>query len=306
MIPTYQEILRPLLKVLYTHGSLSLAQCTELMSDEFSLSPEERDIKLNKGNQTVIKNRTGWAKFYLEKAGLVITISKGVYTITDVGNKILDSYNGTIDLRYLLTIPQFKEFYKSKSKKLNTKFSDKDFDPANDIECTDIFHTPDEILDEQYGIINQNLADELLQKIMEMSPSFFERLVIFLLEAMGYGHGEVTGHSGDGGIDGIIGEDKLGLDVIHIQAKRWDKGNNVGRKELQSFVGALAGQSGRKGVFITTSAFTKDAIDYNPANVKIARIDGNKLAHLMIEYNVGVSTKTTYELKKLDLDFFEE
>ncbi len=141
---------------------------------------------------------------------------------------------------------------------------------------------------------------------MEMSPSFFEQLVIYLLEAMGYGHGEVTGRSGDGGIDGIIGEDKLGLDVIHIQAKRWDKGNTVGRKELQSFVGALAGQSGRKGVFITTSSFTKDAEAYNPANVKIARINGNKLAHLMIEHNVGVSLKTTYELKKLDLDFFEE
>lgn len=306
MIPTYLEILRPLLQALYTHGKLSLAQCSELMSDEFSLSPEERCIKLKKGNQTVIKNRTGWAKFYLEKAGLAITISKGVYTITEIGKHLLDDYKGIIDLQYLLTIPQFKEFYKSKSKKLDNKLSDSDLDSYTQIECTDILHTPDEILEEQYGIINQNLADELLQKIMEMSPSFFERLVIFLLEAMGYGHGEVTGRSGDGGIDGIIGEDKLGLDVIHIQAKRWDKGKNVGRKELQSFVGALAGQSGRKGVFITTSAFTKDAIDYNPANVKIARIDGNKLAHLMIEYNVGVSLKTTYELKKLDLDFFEE
>lgn len=305
MIPTYQDILRPLLEVLNKNNILTLGKSTDLMSEVFSLTPEERIAKLKKGNQTVIKNRTGWAKFYLEKAGLVITVSKGVYAITDSGKNLLNNHKGNIDLKYLLTIPQFAEFYKSKSTK-NKVYSKNDADPNIIEESADIINTPDEILEEQYGIINQNLADEILQKILDMSPAFFEQLVIFLLEAMGYGHGEVTGRSGDGGIDGIIGEDKLGLDVIHIQAKRWDKGNNVGRKELQSFVGALAGQSGRKGVFITTSSFTKDAMDYNPANVKIARIDGNRLAHLMIEHNVGVSIKTTYEIKKLDLDFFEE
>ena len=305
MISTYQDLLRPLLEVLNKNNILTLEKSTDLMSEIFSLTPEERISKLKKGNQTIIKNRTGWAKFYFEKAGLVITVSKGVYAITDSGKKLLNYYKGNIDLKYLLTIPQFAEFYKSKSTK--SKGNSKNEAEPNIIEdSVDIISTPDEILEEQYVIINQNLADEILQKILDMSPAFFEQLVIFLLEAMGYGHGEVTGRSGDGGIDGIIGEDKLGLDVIHIQAKRWDKGNNVGRKELQSFVGALAGQSGRKGVFITTSSFTKEAMDYNPANVKIARIDGNRLAHLMIEYNVGVSIKTTYELKKLDIDFFEE
>ncbi|MBD5226822.1 MAG: restriction endonuclease [Bacteroidales bacterium] len=304
MIPTYQDLLRPLLEVLNKNNILTLGKSTDLMSEIFSLSPEERITKLKKGNQTIIKNRTGWAKFYLEKAGFVITVSKGVYAITDSGKKLLNNHKGNIDLKYLLTIPQFAEFYKSKSTK--NKANSKNVAEPNIIEDSVDINTPDEILEEQYGIINQNLADEILQKILDMSPAFFEQLVIFLLEAMGYGHGEVTGRSGDGGIDGIIGEDKLGLDVIHIQAKRWDKGNNVGRKELQSFVGALAGQSGRKGVFITTSSFTKEAMDYNPANVKIARIDGNRLAHLMIEYNVGVSIKTIYELKKLDLDFFEE
>ena len=305
MIPTYQDLLRPLLEVLNKNNILTLGKSTDLMSEIFSLTPEERITKLKKGKQTIIKNRTGWAKFYLEKAGLVITVSKGVYAITDSGKKLLNYHKGNIDLKYLLTIPQFAEFYKSKSTK-NKVNSKNEVEPNIIEDSVDIINTPDEILEEQYGIINQNLADEILQKILDMSPAFFEQLVIFLLEAMGYGHGEVTGRSGDGGIDGIIGEDKLGLDVIHIQAKRWDKGNNVGRKELQSFVGALAGQSGRKGVFITTSSFTKEAMDYNPANVKIARIDGNRLAHLMIEYNVGVSIKTTYELKKLDIDFFEE
>ncbi|MBD5283384.1 MAG: restriction endonuclease [Bacteroides sp.] len=305
MIPTYQDLLRPLLEVLNKNNILTLGKSTDLMSEAFSLTPEERIKNLKKGNQTIIKNRTGWAKFYLEKAGLVRTVSRGVYAITDSGKNHLNIHKGDIDLTYLLTIPQFAEFYNSKSTKGKVN-SNNDAESSFIEDSVHTINTPDEILEEQYGIINQNLADEILQKIMDMSPAFFEQLVIFLLEAMGYGHGEVTGRSGDGGIDGIIGEDKLGLDVIHIQAKRWDKGNNVGRKELQSFVGALAGQSGRKGVFITTSSFTKDAMDYNPANVKIARIDGNRLAHLMIEYNVGVSIKTTYELKKLDLDFFEE
>lgn len=306
MIPTFDEVMHPLLKVLSTNDILSLDQCTEMISDMFSLTADERVARLKKGSQTVIKNRTGWAKFYLEKAGLLTTVSRGNYKLSEAGREVLNNHNKKVDLDYLFTIPQFVEFYTKKSSKKNAN-NEEVSDKVDKPEMTEVVvQTPDEILEEQYTLINQNLADDILQKVMEMSPAFFERLVISLLEAMGYGHGEVTGRSGDGGIDGIIGEDKLGLDVIHIQAKRWAGGNNVGRKELQSFVGALAGQSGRKGVFITTSTFTKEAIEYNPANVKIAKIDGDKLAHLMIEYNVGVDIKTTYELKKLDLDFFVE
>jgi hypothetical protein len=166
--------------------------------------------------------------------------------------------------------------------------------------------TPEEILDSTYKQLQSNLSEEILEKVLQQSPQFFERLVVDLLVKMGYGAGKITGRTGDGGIDGIIDEDKLGLDVIHIQAKRWQIGNNVGRRELQSFVGALAGQSGRKGVFITTSSFTREALEYNPSNVKIAKIDGKKLADLMITYNLGVSTKVLYELKKIDTDYFEE
>lgn len=299
MIPKYEDLMRPLLSSLNENGILTLEQCTNKMSDVFQLSSAEREEMLNKGNQTVIKNRTGWAKFYLERAGLLSTISRGKYSITKKGKSVLSDDSIKLDLHYLLTIPEFADFYKrNKQEKVEDKHGE------NAITSSD--RTPDEILEGQYNSLNQNLADEILNKIMDMSPSFFENLVITLLESMGYGHGKVTGRSGDGGIDGIIGEDKLGLEVIHIQAKRWNPGSNVGRKELQSFVGALAGQSGRKGVFITTSNFTKEAIDYNPANVKIAKIDGNKLAHLMIEHNVGVSIKTTYEIKKLDLDFYVE
>ena len=166
--------------------------------------------------------------------------------------------------------------------------------------------TPEEILDSTYKQLQANLSDEVLEKVLQQSSQFFERLVVDLLVKMGYGAGKITGRTGDGGIDGVIDEDKLGLDVIHIQAKRWQKGNNVGRKELQSFVGALAGQSGRKGVFITTSSFTREALEYNPSNVKIAKIDGKRLADLMIAYNLGVSAKVTYEIKRVDTDYFEE
>lgn len=300
MIPKYEEIMRPLLVALKSNEILTLEECTNLMADYFKLTAAERDETLKKGNQTVIKNRTGWAKFYLDRAGLLKTIGRGKYVITDEGRKLLDTHKGDLNVNFLMTIPKFAEFIR----RAKSKREGSDVTPDKPIHAAS--KTPDEILEEQYNELNQNLADDLLQKIMEMSPSFFEGLVIQLLESMGYGKGKVTGRSGDEGIDGIIGEDKLGLDVIHIQAKRWTQGNNVGRKELQSFVGALAGQSGRKGVFITTSDFTREARDYNPANVKIAKINGNDLAHLMIEHNVGVSVKTTYEIKRIDLDFFTD
>lgn len=301
MIPKYEEIMRPLLEALDTNGILTLEQCTQLMADHFKLAASEREEMLKKGNQTVIKNRTGWAKFYLDRAGLLKTVSRGKYEITEEGKKVLVNYKGMLDVNYLITIPQFSDFIKRASKS-----DDVESGNHSNTDVPSSSKTPDEILEEQYNELNQNLADDILQRIMEMSPSFFERLVIQLLESMGYGKGKVTGRTGDEGIDGVIGEDKLGLDVIHIQAKRWTPGNKVGRKELQSFVGALAGQSGRKGVFITTSDFTKEARDYNPANVKIAKINGNTLAHLMIEHNVGVSIKTTYEIKRVDLDFYTD
>ncbi len=166
--------------------------------------------------------------------------------------------------------------------------------------------TPEEIIDDNYKYITSTLVDDLLEKVMLQSAHFFEGLVVDLLMKMGYGAGKITGRSGDGGIDGIIDEDKLGLDKVHIQAKRWQPGNNVGRKELQSFVGALAGQSGKKGVFITTSDFTREAYDYNPSNVKIAKINGRRLAELMIQHNVGVTNRVVYEIKKIDTDYFEE
>ena len=161
-------------------------------------------------------------------------------------------------------------------------------------------------MEENYKHTLSNLIDEVIEKVLQQSPYFFERLVLDLLMKMGYGEGKVTNRTNDGGIDGIIDEDKLGFDKVHIQAKRWNHGNNVGRRELQGFVGALAGQSGSKGVFITTSDFTHEALEYNPSNVKIVKINGKRLAEFMIQYNVGVTVKETYEIKKIDLDYFEE
>ncbi len=173
-------------------------------------------------------------------------------------------------------------------------------------------HTPEENLDKAYQHIRKSLASELLSRVVELSPTFFERLVVELLVKIGYGGsikdaGKAIGKSGDEGIDGTIKEDKLGLDIIFIQAKRWKSGNVVGRSELHKFVGALAGQGAKKGIFITTSNFTKEALDYTPKNeTKIVLIDGEQLAQLMIDYNLGCTTQQVYELKKIDSDYFDE
>ena len=167
-------------------------------------------------------------------------------------------------------------------------------------------HTPNEILESTFNQIQESLAGDLLERVLNQSPGFFERLVVELMEKMGYGAGKITGRSGDEGIDGVIDEDKLGLDVIHIQAKRWAPDHKVSRPDLQQFVGALAGQNGNKGVFITTSSFSKEAMNFNPSGVKIVKIDGERLAKLMIMHNVGVSVQSVYEIKKIDTDYFEE
>lgn len=166
--------------------------------------------------------------------------------------------------------------------------------------------TPEEIIEENHHFLVSNLAEELLEKILQQSPQFFEKLVIDLLEKMGYGEGKITGKSGDGGIDGIIYEDKLGLEKVHIQAKRWSPEKKVRSSELRDFIGAIDGFHGKKGVFITTSDFTQDAYAHTPTNINIVRINGKQLAELMIKYNVGISPKIVYEIKRIDLDYFEE
>ncbi len=303
MIPDYQTLMLPLLKHVSDGKEYKYRDIIEYLATEFEVTDEERKELLASGNQAIFDNRVGWAKTYLKKAGLLDSPKRATFIITDLGRQTLSKNPDKIDAKYLRQFPAFLEFQ-------NASRNDNETEEAAIIEINE--QTPEENLDKAYQRIRKSLASELLNRIVELSPAFFERLVVELLVKMGYGGsikdaGKAMGKSGDEGIDGTIKEDKLGLDIIYIQAKRWKPGNVVGRPELQKFVGALAGQGAKKGIFITTSNFTKEALDYTPRNeTKIVLIDGEQLAQLMIDYNLGCTTQQTYELKKLDSDYFGE
>lgn len=304
MIPDYQSLMLPLLKLLSDGKEHKYRELIETLVEKFHLTAEERKDLLASGNQPIFDNRVGWAKTYLKKAGLIESTQRATFVITQLGKEVLSKNPDKIDVKYLNQFSSFVEFRKF-SRKDNESEEEESKNGANE-------NTPEEILDSAYQSIRKSLASELLQKVIDLSPSFFERLVIDLLVKMGYGGsvkdaGKAIGKSGDEGIDGTIKEDKLGLDTIYIQAKKWKTGNIVGRPEIQKFVGALAGQGAKKGIFITTSTFTKDALDYNPRNeTKIVLIDGEQLAQLMIDFNIGCTTQQIYELKKIDNDYFSE
>lgn len=304
MIPDYQTLMLPLLKHVSDGQEHKYRDIIEYLATEFEVTDEERKELLASGNQAIFDNRVGWAKTYLKKAGLLDSPKRATFIITDLGKQILSKNPDRIDAKYLRQFPSFLEFQNA---------SRNDNETEEEAVTAEIHErTPEENLDKAYQRIRKSLASELLNSVVELSPAFFERLVVELLVKMGYGGsikdaGKAIGKSGDEGIDGTIKEDKLGLDIIYIQAKRWKPGNIVGRPELQKFVGALAGQGAKKGIFITTSNFTKEALDYTPRNeTKIVLIDGEQLAQLMIDYNLGCTTQQTYELKKLDSDYFGE
>jgi restriction system protein len=304
MIPDYQTLMLPLLKLVSDGQEHKYRDIIENLATEFEVTDEERKELLASGAQAIFDNRVGWAKTYLKKAGLLDSPKRATFIITDIGRKTLSKNLDRIDAKYLRQFPAFLEFQNASRNENETD------EETTAIEVHE--QTPEENLDKAYQRIRKSLASELLNKVVELSPSFFERLVVELLVKMGYGGsikdaGKALGKSGDEGIDGTIKEDKLGLDIIYIQAKRWKPGNVVGRPEIQKFVGALAGQGAKKGIFITTSNFTKEALDYTPRNeTKIVLIDGEQLAQLMIDYNLGCTTQQTYELKKLDSDYFGE
>jgi restriction system protein len=304
MIPDYQTLMLPLLKLVSDKQEHKYRDLIEKLASEFQITDEERKELLASGNQAIFDNRVGWAKTYLKKAGLLDSPKRATFVITDLGLATLEKKPDRIDAKYLRQFPSFLEFQNTGR---NDTDSEEDANPQEPSE-----QTPEENLDKAYQRIRKSLASELLNKVVELSPTFFERLVVELLVKMGYGGsikdaGKAIGKSGDEGIDGTIKEDKLGLDIIYIQAKRWKPGNVVGRPELHKFVGALAGQGAKKGIFITTSNFTKEALAYTPKNeTKIVLIDGEQLAQLMIDFNIGCTTQQTYELKKIDSDYFGE
>lgn len=295
----------PLLKVAQNKRERTLKEAIEILAAEFNLTEQERTELLPSGQAFLFSNRVGWARTYLKKAGLLESPKRGTISITPRGLTLLKTNPDRIDNKTLKQYPEFLEFQ-------NYKREDGESIISSDVTPEGETQTPEEIIDNSYQRIRKSLAQEIIDTVRGLSPSFFERLVVELLVKMGYGGsikdaGKAVGKTNDEGIDGTIKEDKLGLDIIYIQAKRWQAGNTVGRPELHKFVGALAGQGAKKGIFITTSTFTKEARDYTPRNeTKIVLIDGEELAQLMIDYNLGVSSQRTYEIKRLDGDYFDE
>jgi restriction system protein len=265
------------------------------------LTEEEQTKLLSSGQQPVFYNRVGWARTYMKKAGLLQDPRRGYFRITERGREVLDENPDRIDMKYLQQFPEYVNFRETAREAAESPETVEE-------EAEDL--TPEEALEIAYQKIREGLIDEILTAVQKSSPGFFEKLVVELLVNMGYGGSRrdaarAVGRSGDEGIDGIIDEDRLGLDNIYIQAKKWKEDNPVSRPEIQKFVGALQGQRAKKGIFITTSRFTDEARAYiSKIETKVVLIDGKRLANLMIDYNVGVSPQTTYEIKSLDSDYF--
>lgn len=296
-IPDFQTIMLPLLRFCADGKEHANQESLNALATEFGLTNDERKKLLPSGQQRVFDNRVAWARAHMKMALLIENPRRGIFRITRRGKFILEQSPPSIDLKFLR---QFSEYVDAREK------------PKSDASTVtaEEAQTPEEQIEQAYETLRENLAGELLQQLKSASPSFFEKVVVDVLVRMGYGGslkdaGQAIGRSGDEGIDGVINEDRLGLDSIYIQAKRWE--GTVSRPEIQKFAGALQGKRATKGVFITTSDFSEGSRDFaSNISSKIILIDGNQLADLMIEYGVGVSTIVTYELKKLDSDFFVE
>jgi restriction system protein len=300
-IPDYQTCMLPFLRFLEDGDEHSLREAEESLAAHFALTPAERAALLPSGQQGIFKNRIGWARTYLKKSGLLESPKRGIFKISDRGAKTLAANPARIDFKYLEQYPEFIEF---------RDLPRPGRDAPEPAEAITPKTTPEESIELAHQGLREQLAQELLSRILACSPTFFEQLVVELLVKMGYGGsrkdaGERIGQTGDGGIDGIIKEDRLGLDTIFIQAKRWQ--GSVGRPEIQKFVGALQGQRAKKGVFITTSSYTTEATEYaSRIDTKVVLIDGKQLARLMIDFDVGVSVSASYVVKRIDSDYFEE
>ena len=308
-IPKYDELLLPLLTFIGDGKDYSKEQVHKAMRKQFGLTESDVNMMLPSGTQSVFSNRIAWAKAYLKQAGLVESPKRGRTRITERGQKVLSENPPAIDREYLKRFPEFGAFL-NRSRTAHKETEGNASDTQTQGETVLDVQTPEEAIESSFQALQENLAQELLDTLLKCSPGFFERVVVDLLVKMGYGGslrdaGSAIGGSGDEGVDGIIKEDKLGLDVIYVQAKRWQ--GSVSRPEVQKFAGALLGKKAKKGIFITTSSFTQEAWDFvKHLDSKIGLVDGSQLARLMIEHNVGVSVEHTYELKRVDSDYFAE
>lgn len=300
-VPGFQYFMLPFLQVIADGKTRHINEVYELVIKHTGMSPEQCAVLLPSKVDTLVRNRIGWSRTYLYKAGLITQVSRGHYHISPEGLKALRDRPDGIDIRYLKTLPAFQKWGDSYS-------TGKDESESTDV-TIDSLKTPQELLETSFQNIMNSVAEELLDRVKKVTPAFFEKLVVDVLIAMGYGgfdssNGEVTQYSGDGGIDGIIKEDKLGLDTIYIQAKRWE--NTVPVSAVRDFAGSLLSKKARKGVFITTSTFPQSAYEFvRSIDPTIVLIDGKQLTRMMIEYNVAVSKSNVYEIKKIDNDYFE-
>jgi restriction system protein len=294
----------PLLRIAADGKEHSLGEAREILSNQFQLGEADLEELLPSGRQSKFSNRVAWAKSYMQQASLITSPRWGHFQIAERGADVLKSPPAKIDIKFLEQYPEFVAF---RTPKQDVENSARDFPQAVAETATE---TPEEALEAAHLKMSAGLASELLTRVKAGTPQFFERLVVELLLKMGYGGsrmdaGQAIGRSGDEGIDGVISEDRLGLDIVYLQAKKWD--GSVGRPEIQRFVGALHGKRARKGVFITTGGFSAEAVAYvEHIDPKIVLIDGRRLAELMIDFEVGVNTAATYHLKRVDSDYFDE
>jgi restriction system protein len=300
-IPDFQTIMLPFLEFSSDGKMHSFVEATDALAKEFKLTDAEIDTLIPSGQQR-FANRVGWAKTHLKKAGLIDYPQRGYFQITQRGIDVLKETPKVIDMKFLMQFPEFLEF--RKIHQVDTG-KEKVIEQSNQL-------PPEETIDVAYQEIRAGLADDLLDYVIKCSPAFFEKLVVDLLVSMGYGGthenaARAVGKSGDDGIDGIIDEDKLGLDSIYIQAKRYQKDAKIGAHFIRDFIGALQGFKANKGVFLTTAGFTKEAMNFvSKVQSRVVLIDGKRLANLMIDFGIGVSTRMNYQIKQLDTDYFGE
>lgn len=299
-IPDFQAIMLPMLEYLSDGRTRTIGDLYDHLSLHFKLSDLEKKEMLPSGKQPIFNNRVGWARTYMKKAGLLDSPQRGEVKITKIGKDLLLTKPQKISIKILDQYPGFTEYHRQKKQK--------ELPPEKGLDR----RTPEEILASSYTVLRETLEDELLNKVLLQKYDFFERMVVELLVKMGYGGsipeaGKAIGKSGDSGLDGVIKEDRLGLDEIYVQAKCWAVDNTVGRPEIQRFIGALSGPRAKKGIFITTSDFSKEAIEFAKTNqTRVVLINGTELAKLMFDHNVGVTTSNVYEVKQIDFDFFDE
>lgn len=310
-IPDYQSLMRPLLAFGSDGSEKNINDAIKSIADQLKLTEEERNQLLPSGKQPIFSNRLHWARTYLDKAGAIKRTRRSHFEITDRGKQLLSDNPTRVDAKVLKQFPEFISFQSPKAVD-ETGNSDGSPTAVTASELPESTVTPEEAVLQAETQIFENLKSQLLIRIWELSPSFFERLVVDLIVAMGYGGSRANvvqrlGKSGDEGIDGVVNEDPLGLDVVYIQAKRYAADNTIGRERIQQFAGALVGQGASKGVFVTTSSFSKGAIEYAiKVPQRIILIDGKELSRLMVQYGVGVRVERTVELKRIDLDYFDE